>query len=129
MKILICLFLILIPVLSIADANDEMKLQLLNSQIESLTKERDEKYAKLKQCEQKTRGFKIAGITTLVATGFGIYGNIKLAQRLRDGDNMGKTSNKNVQDTRSEETKGNWECENLFCVDDREFAIEKGCEC
>ena len=117
------------PVGAFADTNDEMKLQLLNSQLESLTKERDEKYEKLKQCEHKTRGFKIAGITTLVATGFGIYGNIKLAQRLRDGDSAGKTSDKVIQDTRSEERKGNWECENLFCVDDREFAIEKGCEC
>lgn len=128
MKIFVILFLLILPTLTRADANDEMKLQILNSQIESLTKERDEKYEKLKQCEKTTKGFKIAGISTLVATGFGIYGNIKLAQRLNEPD-VGSGSNKVVQDTRSEETKGNWECENLFCVDDRDFAIEMGCKC
>ena len=111
MKILIYIFLILIPALSIADANDEMKLQLLNSQVESLTRERDEKYEKLKQCENKTRGFKIAGITTLVATGFGIYGNIKLAQRLRDGDNGGVSGKSAaVIDTRPQSEKNDDSC-------------------
>ena len=110
MKILVMLFLLLIPVLSIADANDEMKLQILNSQIESLTRERDEKYAKLKQCEQKTRGFKIAGITTLVATGFGVYGNIKLAQRLRDGETSGIGKSAAVIDTRPQSEKNDDSC-------------------
>ena len=112
MKILMCVFLILIPVISIADANDEMKLQILNSQVESLTKERDEKYTKLKQCEQKTTGFKIAGITTLVATGFGVYGNIKLAQRLRYGETAGGIGGKSVAviETRPQEERNDTSC-------------------
>ena len=111
MKIFI--FLLLIPMVSVADTNDEMKLQILNSQLESLTRERDEKYAKLKQCEQKTRGFKIAGISTLVATGFGIYRNIKLAQRLRDGETSGIGKSEAVIDMRPQSEKNDDSCQVL----------------
>ena len=55
--------------------------QMLDAEISRLTKERDEKYTALKECEKTTEGFKIAGITTLIATGVGIYGNIKLYQK------------------------------------------------
>ena len=110
MKILICLFLLMIPIKSFADANDEMKLQIINSQIESLTKERDEKYEKLKECEKKTKGFKIAGISTLVATGFGVYGNIKLAQRLQNGHSVGDGKSAAVIDTRSQKEKNDDSC-------------------
>ncbi len=127
MKKLVILFLLILPTLTRADANDEMKMQILNSQIESLTKERDEKYEKLKQCEKTTKGFKIAGISTLIATGFGVYGNIKLAQRLNESE-RGGVSGKVVQDTRSEEQKANSECEG-FCNDFPEEAAEIGCEC
>ncbi len=105
MKILVILFLLIIPVKTFADANDEMKLQIINSQIESLTKERDEKYDKLKQCEKQTKGFKIAGLSTLIATGFGVYGNIKMAQRLREGTTSGNTKSVAVIDSRSQEEK------------------------
>ena len=109
MKIFMILFLLMIPVKSFADANDEMKIQILNSQIESLTKERDEKYEKLKQCERTTKGFKIAGITTLVATGFGVYGNIKLAQKIREGNSVSSGSGKLAQeDPRPTEKKSKW---------------------
>ena len=110
MKKLVVLFLLMIPVKSFADANDEMKLQILDSQIESLTKERDEKYDKLKQCEKTTKGFKIAGLSTLIATGFGVYGNIKLAQRLRDGTTSGNTKSVAVIDSRSQEEKNDDSC-------------------
>jgi hypothetical protein len=127
MKILILVFLLCAPMVSFADANDDMKIQILNSQIESLTKERDEKYEKLKQCEKTTKGFKIAGITTLVATGFGIYGNVKLAQRLKEGvSNIGGI--KTQQDTRSEEKKVNDECA-MYCADFPEDAADIGCTC
>ncbi len=128
MKKLVVLFLLMIPVKSFADANDEMKIQILNSQIESLTRERDEKYDKLKQCEKKTKGFKIAGLSTLIVTGFGVYGNIKLAQRLRSGASMGNRAGNAQQDTRSEEKKANDECV-MFCADFPEDAAGMGCEC
>ncbi len=125
MKILIVLFLLMLPMLVCADMNDEMRLQILDSQIESLTRERDEKYEKLKQCESKTTGFKIAGITTLVATGFGIYGNIKLAQRLRDGDSSGGGKSAAVVDTRPQEEKNDDSCRVLCEVG----AAPPGCDC
>ena len=62
--------------------------QMLDAEIENLIKQRDEKYAALKECEKTTEGFKIAGITTLAATGVGVYGNIKLYQK-----NHGNTFN------------------------------------
>jgi len=113
MKILILVFLLFVPVISFADANDDMKIQILNSQIESLTKERDEKYEKLKQCEKTTKGFKIAGLSTLVATGFGIYGNIKLAQRLHDGETSGIGKSEAVIDTRPQSEKNDDSCQVL----------------
>ena len=66
-----------------------MQMQMLDNEIERLTKQRDEKFAALQKCEETTKGFKIAGIATLAATGVGIYGNIKLSQKLQ-----GKSSKK-----------------------------------
>ena len=129
MRMLIMIFLLMLPMLVRADANDEMKIQILNSQIESLTLERDEKYTKLKQCEQKTKGFKIAGITTLVATGVGIYGNIKLAQRLRDGSMGGLVGKSEVFiDPRPQEQK-NEGSRNVLCDEDPETAAAHGIQC
>lgn len=129
MRMLIMIFLLMLPMLVRADANDEMKIQILNSQIESLTLERDEKYTKLKQCESKTTGFKIAGITTLVATGVGIYGNIKLAQRLRDGDRVGIFGKSvAVVDPRPQEEK-NEGSRNVMCESDPETAAAHGIQC
>jgi len=129
MKILICVFVMLITGFAWADANDEMKIQILDSQIESLTRERDEKYTKLKQCEQKTNGFKIAGISTLVATGFGVYGNIKLAQRLRDGNRGGLVGKSEMFiDSRPQEEK-NEGSRNVLCDLDPETAAANGIQC
>ena len=129
MKILICVFVMLITGFAWADANDEMKIQILDSQIESLTRERDEKYTKLKQCEQKTNGFKIAGISTLVATGFGVYGNIKLAQRLRDGNRGGVVGKSEMFiDSRPQEEK-NESSRNVLCDLDPETAAANGIQC
>lgn len=122
------LFLLCLPVTSFGYTNDEMTLQMLNSQIEKLTQERDKKYEELKQCEKTTKGFKIAGITTLVATGFGIYGNIKLAQKLRDGTSSGRGRGNIPTDNRSEEQKANSECA-MFCAEFPEDAADIGCEC
>lgn len=56
---------------------------LLDTQLMQLTQKRDQLKAELEACEKNTRGFKIAGISTLAATGVGVWGNIKLAQEIK----------------------------------------------
>ena len=54
----------------------------LDAQINELISRRDKLKSDLDACEKNTRGFKIAGISTLTATGVGVVGNIKLAQEI-----------------------------------------------
>lgn len=61
----------------------QTQLDMLNAQIATLEKQYAEKYAELKKCENQTKNFKIAGITTLAATGVGIYANIALHEKLQ----------------------------------------------
>lgn len=68
--------------LSVFAMPQQAQLDMLNAQIATLEKQHAEKYAELKKCEQTTKGFKIAGISTLAATGVGIYANIALHQKL-----------------------------------------------
>ena len=89
MKRVIPLILLICPIVSICEELPDMNEQILDAQIEKLTQERDEKYAALQECARKTKGFKIAGITTLAATGVGIYANIKLAQKRNGKDSNG----------------------------------------
>ena len=77
------IFLMLAPICAIAASDVEFTNQMLDSEIERLTQQRDEKFAALQKCEETTKGFKIAGITTLAVTGVGVYGNIKLSQKLQ----------------------------------------------
>ena len=103
--------------------------QMLDAEISRLTKERDEKYTALKECEKTTEGFKIAGITTLIATGVGIYGNIKLYQKYHNTTPGAKGSNTSGKDTRSTEQKANADCD-LFCSAGLIEEAEKiGCKC
>ncbi len=83
MKRILMIFLMFVPFIANAGSDLDIRNQMLDSEIERLTKQRDEKYDALKKCEKSTQGFKIAGITTLVATGIGIYGNIKLSEKLK----------------------------------------------
>ena len=85
---------------------------VLDNKINELTKRRDELKLAISQCESKTHKFKIAGITTLVATGFGVYGNIKLAQRLRYGETAGGIGGKSeaIIDPRPQEEKNDASC-------------------
>ena len=86
MKKIIILSLLVLTCVARADDNGaDARIKMLDSEIVRLTAERDEKYAALEQCAKTTKGFKIAGISTLVATGFGVYGNIKLAQKINNG--------------------------------------------
>lgn len=64
-----------------ADTVDYIDMQL-DAQINELITRRDKLKADLEACEKNTRGFKIAGISTLAATGVGVVGNIKLAQEI-----------------------------------------------
>jgi hypothetical protein len=57
-------------------------LDMLDARIQKMEQERAEKYAALQKCEKETKGFKIAGISTLAATDIGVYANIKLHEKL-----------------------------------------------
>ncbi|MCM1294660.1 MAG: hypothetical protein NC311_03805 [Muribaculaceae bacterium] len=82
--------------------SDGVRLDMLNAQIATLEKQYAEKYAELKQCEKTTKGFKIAGISTLAATGVGIYANIALHEKLKKLRNAG-SGNAAIVRTASEE--------------------------
>lgn len=68
---------------SYADTPDYIDMQL-DAQINELTTRRDKLRADLESCEKNTRGYKIAGISTLTATGIGVVGNIKLAKDIEE---------------------------------------------
>ena len=127
MKKYALLFFVLIPSVGVADIYYDIESQMLDAQIESLTRERDKKYEDLKQCEKTTNGCKIAGITTLVATGFGIYGNIKLAQKLKNKGTISHISGIAVVDTRPQEEKDDESCE-LGCMTEPE-KFREVCNC
>ena len=102
------------PITAFAEIDLGMQSQMLDSQIEKLTSERDSKYEALQKCEKSTKGFKIAGITTLVATGFGIYGNIKLSEKIKG--KSGFSGGGTLYDGRSNEQKVSGLCADA-CID------------
>ena len=55
----------------------------IDIQIHELQQRRDALKAELDACEQNTRGYKIAGIATLGATGVGVVGNIALHNEIK----------------------------------------------
>lgn len=113
MKKILIVFLIFVPFIAKADNGLELRNQILDNQIEKLTNERDTKYEALQKCEKSTKGFKIAGLTTLVATGVGVYGNIKLAQKLSGKSGGGGGGNElNLKKLTPDESK------NQMCDDD-----------
>ena len=104
MKLYPFFFLAFVPLLAAANDGD-MQLQMLESRIEKLEREKAEKYAELEKCEQDTRGFKIAGTVTMLATGVGLYANIKLNEKLKKmgGGGGGRTVSGAAADTRTPE--------------------------
>ena len=58
----------------------------IDMQIQELEQRRDELKKQIAECEQNTRGYKIAGIATLGATGVGVVGNIKLHNEIKKID-------------------------------------------
>ena len=127
MKKVIAIILMIIPIISMADANLDLRNQMLDSEIAKYTTTRDEKYSALLQCEKTTQGFKIAGITTLIATGVGVYGNIKLAQKANGTSHSGGNSAR-VVDTRPQEAKNDDSLNNI-CKEDPDVAITMGLPC
>ena len=110
MKRIIPLLFLLCPIISVCDEMPSLQEQMLDSEIEKLTRERDEKYAALQECAKNVKGFKIAGITTLAATGVGVYANIRLAQKLNEKSGGGKGKSARVVDNRPQEEKDEDSC-------------------
>ena len=118
--------MLLFPIIASANNDLEMRNQILDNQIIDLTNERDTKYEALQKCEKSTKGFKIAGLTTLVATGVGVYGNIKLSQKLNNkGSENGAFSNERVIINKTQEEKKDDNCA-LLCKVGR---APSGCSC
>ena len=103
MKYFLCLFLFLCPSM-LRGMGVEMQNQMLDSQIDKLTRERDEKKLDLQKCREQLQGYKIAGTTTLVATGVGLYANIKLNEKIKKMA-VNEASSGMPTDNRSQEQK------------------------
>ena len=112
----------------------------IDMQIQELEQRRDELKKQIAECEQNTRGYKIAGIATLGATGVGVVGNIalhneikKIEQSKNGGGYSGGGAGGDVGGQGlghlTKEQKQNVQCE-IFCSeDDPEMAEANGCEC
>ena len=105
----------------------------MDAQIAELTARRDALRAEIAECEDNTHKYKIAGISTLAATGVGVVGNIALHNKIqaaqKGGTRSGSVGASDVaQDTRSEEQKANSECTKA-CDRDATKAAKYGCEC
>ena len=59
------------------------EMDYIDMQIHELEQRRDELKKQIAECEQNTRGYKIAGIATLGATGVGVVGNIALHNEIK----------------------------------------------
>ena len=116
-----------VPFIANAGSDLDIRNQMLDSEIERLTKQRDEKYDAVKKCEKSTQGFKIVGITTLIATGVGVYGNIKLSEKLK-GKKTGGVKSARVINNKPQEEK-NVDSHNVLCDLDPETAIANGIQC
>jgi hypothetical protein len=123
MKIL-TLVLLLLPFAVYAEPVD-----MLDFQINELTRRRDELRAEIERCKKNTKKFKIAGVSTLGATGVGVVGNIALHNKIKNMGSGGSGGGAGaVADTRTEAQKVDYECQ-MFCSDDAGLATEMGCEC
>jgi hypothetical protein len=56
--------------------NLDIRLQLLDNEIERLTREKQQRYRELEQCASRVQGFRIAGISLLGLTAVGVGVNI-----------------------------------------------------
>jgi hypothetical protein len=75
------------------------------------------KKKQITDCETKTRKFKIAGVSTLGATGVGVVGNIALHNKIQNMGSGGSGGGAGaVADTRTEAQKVSDECK-MQCKD------------
>ena len=121
----------LVPIVSVRAESLDLTDQILDSEIDRLTKQRDEKFEALQKCEQTTKGFKIAGIATLAATGVGIYGNIKLSQQIKG--QKGKSSSHSGGGLSAKKLTFDESCKSMCDYEDctsgyTEEACAKACE-
>ena len=116
----------------------------IDMQIHELEVRRDELKKQIAECEQNTRGYKIAGIATLGATGVGVVGNIKLAQEIKKleqskngggfSGGVGGDAGGLKADTRSEVEKWEYQCkeqgyEVTICDECKDCCAASGCPC
>lgn len=110
----------------------------IDMQIQELEQRRDELKKQIAECEQNTRGYKIAGIATLGATGVGVVGNIALHNEIKKIEQSksggvsfgGSASGGQGLGHLSKEQKQDVQCKEIFCLDDDpEMAEANGCEC
>ena len=102
--------------ISQAFANVDIRIQMLDAQIEQLEHERAQKLADLQECEKKTKGFKIAGLSTLALTGVGVYANIKLNEKLKKQSSVpsGVSGDSKMVDARPQSDKDCSSAQELF---------------
>ena len=107
-KFFLCFCLFVFMSRDVVAATD-MRIQMLDAQIENLEHERAKKLAELQECEKQTKGFKIAGLSTLALTGVGVYANVKLSEALKKAGNSTSApsgrNNSNMTDNRSQNDK------------------------
>jgi len=98
---------------ALAKADDsDAQIQMLEMKIANQEKELSDKQTVLEDCRKKTKGWKIAGISTLAATGIGVAANIALKSKL---DGMGsKGGGGENMDTRPQSEKNTESC-SLLC--------------
>ena len=112
----------------------------IDMQIQELEQRRDELKKQIAECEQNTRGYKIAGIATLGATGVGVVGNsalhneIKKIEQSRNGGGYGGGAGGDAGGQGlghlTKEQKQDVQCKEIFCLDDDpEIPEANGCEC
>ena len=121
MRVEILIFIVLVIIGFLPAHADDVEDVL----IARLTARRDELLTELNACQKNTRGYKIAGITTIAATAGGVYGNIKLHEKIENtsGRGGGSGSGGIGVDNRTVEEKVNEMCANS------DFSCEDLCDC
>ena len=104
---LIVAFCLIVSVSQAVLAETDIRIQMLDAQIEKLEQERAQKLSDLQQCEKQSKNFKIAGLSTLALTGVGVYANVKLNEKLKKQGSKyhGASGNSNMVDTRPQSDK------------------------
>jgi len=100
---------------------------VLDGMILQLEQRRAAKAGALEECEKEEKKFMAWGISTLAATGFGIYANIKLHEKLSNMSGDGRRGGSMWRDMRPQEIINDESCYAL-CIDPDEDA-RSACGC